>query len=106
MSDSDFKSRVDELSRRIDSAKAGVASKEKCVPTLMIIGVIVPILLWLVLYFTQPSFVQQKEGDKYTRSTRKVFYWTIGATLVVWVALYMFTYFKSQSGGGSMFCKR
>lgn len=77
---------------QLKSLQQSIANKERCVPTLAIVGLIAPLIVFLALYFLQPSFVQSKDGDEYVRSTSKVFYWTLGLTVLLWISLYLFSW--------------
>jgi uncharacterized membrane protein len=103
MSSADFQKKIDELQSHLSSTSK-MAGKEKCLPTLLIIGAVAPLVVFLTLYFLQPSFVQKKEGTKYTRSGPKVFYWTLGVTLAMWVCLYLFSFCSNKDI--AMLCSR
>jgi heme/copper-type cytochrome/quinol oxidase subunit 2 len=102
---STFSEKVAELQGQINSASGKAASKEKCIPTMLIAGIIAPILVWLVLYFLQPSFVQKKDGNKYVRDNTLVFYWTVFVTVIIWVSMYLFTYCQGYDSA-AMLCSR
>lgn len=102
---STLQKRIDELSRLIRQKKEAISRKERCLPTMLIAGVVAPIIVWLLLYFIQPRFVQTKEGSKYTRSNTKVFYWTILVTVIIWVGMYLWTWCQGY-GNISMLCAR
>jgi hypothetical protein len=89
---SSFKERVEGLEKKLQEATQGVSKQDSCFPTLMVIGIAIPFVLLLLLFFLQPSFVQKKEGTKYVRDGKKVFYWSLGITLVMWVGLYLYSY--------------
>jgi len=95
---SKFKERVSELSEKLKNATQKLSDKEKCIPTMLIAAVIVPILVWILLYFLKPKFVQKQEGGKFVRDGTKVFYWTVLATVVVWICMYLFTYCQGYTG--------
>ena len=100
-----FEKTLNELTKSIEGVKKSASSKEKCFPTMIVLGVLAPILVWILLYFLQPSFVQKREGDEYTRNSTKVFYWTVLITLIIWVALYLFS-FCSGNKNMQMFCTK
>jgi len=97
--------KIDDLSGLLKSRKEAISRKEKCIPTMLIAGVITPIVIWILLYFIQPRFVQSKEGAKYVRSNTKVFYWTLLITVIIWVGMYLWTWCKGY-GNISMLCAR
>lgn len=100
-----FKERVAGLQKEITAVAGKAAGKEKCIPTMLIAGIVAPILVWVLLFFLQPSFVQKKEGVKYVRDNTKVFYWTVLVTVVIWIAMYLFTYCQGYEGA-AMLCSR
>ena len=105
MAESKFEKRVAELQNSIDNANSGVSKKERCIPTMVIAGVIVPFLVIPMLYFLKPSFVQKQEGDKYIRNNTKVFCWGTVFTVLIWVCMYLFSYCRGYSKMG-MLCSR
>jgi Trk-type K+ transport system membrane component len=100
-----FKDKVAELQKKIDDAGKGVAAKESCFPTLMVVGIAIPFVILLLLFFLQPSFVQKKEGNKYVRDGKRIFYWTLAVTLIGWLGLYLYSYCMGFSGM-SMVCAK
>ena len=69
-----------------------------------IAAAVAPVLIFLVLFFLSPSFVQRKEGNKYVRDLGKVFMWVVILTLVVWGGMYLFSYCAGYEG--SAVCAR
>ena len=100
-----FKDKVSELQSHVSAVTDQASNKEKCVPTMLIAGIVTPFLVWILLYFLQPSFVQKKEGAKYVRSGTKVFYWAIIISVVIWIAMYLFTWCKGYDKA-AMICRR
>jgi hypothetical protein len=100
-----FAEKVSELQNQIDLETKKISSSERCFPTMLIAGIVTPFLLLLILFFLQPSFVQRKEGEKYVRDGRRIFYWTLGVTLVVWLAMYLYTFCDGFSSM-SMLCSK
>lgn len=100
-----FRDKVAQLQASLDASTKSVSSKEKCLPTLMIVGVAAPFLILVILFFLQPSFVQRKEGKKFVRDGKKTFFWTIALTLVLWVGLYLYSYCVGYSAA-SMVCAK
>lgn len=100
-----FKEKVDQLQKSIDDSAKKVSAKEWCFPTLMVAGIATPFLLLIILFFLQPSFVQRHDGEKYVRDGRKIFYWTIAMTLILWLGMYLYTYCVGANLAG-MLCSR
>jgi hypothetical protein len=100
-----FRTRVAELQQKLDEATKTVASKESCFPTLMVVGIAVPFVMLILLFFLQPSFVQKKEGNKHVRDGKKIFYWTVATTLILWLGLYLYTWCMGYTNA-SMVCTR
>lgn len=91
-SQSPFKEKIERLQAATEEGERKLTSKERSLPTIVIVGAVIPFVLLLVLFLVQPSIVQKKEGNKYVRDSKKIFYWTIGLTLVAWLGLYIWTW--------------
>lgn len=79
--------RIAELEQQLNE---GPASTDKSGNSnIYIIGIIIPIVVWLFLYFWKPSIVRDKEGDHEPRNTTKVFFYTVLITALAWGALYI-----------------
>jgi hypothetical protein len=101
-----FAQKVQDLEAAVANASSKVAITERsCVPTLMIVGLVAPLLLFLIFFFLQPSFVQRKEGSTSKRDGKKVFFWTLGLTLVLWLGMYIFSWCKGYANT-AMLCAR
>ena len=70
-------------------------NREKRIPIMVIIGSIVPVVIFITLFFWKPKFVREYDSDleEYTeeRDTKKIFSYTLIISLVVWVGLYVFS---------------
>jgi heme/copper-type cytochrome/quinol oxidase subunit 2 len=91
----EFARKVDSLKECIARESGKVNTKARCLPTMLIVGAVVPIVVWLALFFS--SFAQKKEGDKSVRDTKKVFIWTVIVTLVLWAAMYGYTWYRGAN---------
>lgn len=100
-----FSEKVSELEQATADSARKVSSKEWCFPTLMIAGIAAPFLLLILLFFLQPSFVQRQEGDKYVRDGRKIFYWTVAITVILWLGMYLYSYCNGFDAA-AMLCAR
>lgn len=100
-----YRDKVEQLENLLGEHQSKVQSKQKCLPTMMIAGAITPVILFLLFFFIKPSFVQVKEGNKFVRSGKKVFMYTIVLTLVTWLGMYLFTYCRGYNRA-SMLCAR
>lgn len=101
----DLKEKISQLEEKLKSVNKDVKSKDSCFPTLMVVGVAIPFVLLLLLFFLQPSFVQKKEGNAYIRDGKKIFYWTLAISLISWVCLYLYSYCIGYNNA-SMVCAR
>lgn len=99
-----FEDRIVELEKQLESGGKKMKAADSCYPTLMIAGVIAPFLIMIILFFLQPSFVQRKEGEKYVRDGRRVFYWAVALTLLVWMGMYLYSYCTGYDA--SLICSR
>lgn len=100
-----FAEKVAELQAATDSSSRKLALKEWCFPTLMIAGIVAPFVILILLYFLQPSFVQKQDGDKYVRDGRKIFYWSMAMTLILWLGFYLYSYCMGFNAA-NMLCSR
>lgn len=104
--DDTFKSKINDLTKVTNDTAKKLGEKEKCIPTLLIVAVIVPFVIWALFYFIKPSFVQKKNPNgSYERDNKKVFMWGFVVTLVVWVCLYLWTYCQGYDKNAFL-CKR
>lgn len=90
-----LRSSINNIDRMIDGRNTPVP--QSCVSIMTIVAIIVPIIILLMLFFIQPSFVQKKDGRKYVRSGWKTTLWTIILTAVVWLGMYLFTFCKGYA---------
>jgi hypothetical protein len=100
-----LRQKVTQLQEKIDQTGQVVKAQERCLPTLLIVGAIVPIFFFGLFYFWQPKIVQVKEGSKHVRSVKRVFYVTLAITIVIWIAMYFYAWYKGYVGM-SMVCAR
>lgn len=98
----DFSRKIDELETQINALTHNAKQRQSYVSMKMILGVATPIITFLVLFFWSPRIVEIKEGDEYTRSTRRVVYWTVGVTLVVYALIFMYTRMYGRGDGGAL----
>jgi len=85
--------KIAELNRLTNDTAKNIKGKEKCIPTLLIVAVVTPFIIWALFYFIKPSFVQKKNSDgSYQKDNKKVFIWGFVVTLVIWACLYLWTY--------------
>jgi hypothetical protein len=99
----DAVSRLDEINQILKAQGADILSKDSCTPTLLVSGIFAPFAIWLGLYFAAPSIVLVPEGSKDVVCGKQVLKWTAILTLVVWVALYAYSYFSGY-GADSNLC--
>ena len=99
-----FEDQINSLRQDAEMTSARISSKQKCVPTLLIVGMVIPFIVCIVLYALQPSFVQKKQGSKYVRDWMKIFQWTVLVSAVFWVALYIFSASCRGASKSAMVC--
>ncbi len=80
------------LSDQVEKLSARIGKKEKCFPTMTVIGVAAPFVVALALYLIQPSFVQVQDGDKYVKDNKKFAMWTGIFTVAIWFFMFLYTY--------------
>ena len=108
MSTPDFREKVKQLEKELQNATAALGS-DSCISMNMIVAGIVPIVVFLGLYVTSPSFVTEEpedasSGSKPERSLKKVIMWTTAVTLVAWACIYGYSAYKGSSG--TLLCAR
>jgi len=94
---SPFREKIQKLQAATEEGKRKIDAKERPIPTVVIVGAVIPFVLLLIFYVVQPGIVQKKEGDKFVRDNKKIFYWTVGLTLVAWAGLYFWSSYKGKS---------
>ena len=92
-----------QLEAELNKVDEKMSGKEKCFPTLMVVGGAIPVVVFLALWFMSPSMVMVDEGGRKVRSKQKVFMWTVGITAVLWALLYGY---KRYSGTDSQVCSK
>jgi hypothetical protein len=100
----DFNNLVRELDAELKKCDARINAKQSCIPMLLVGAIVAPFIIWGIL-FIQPWFLRKKEGDKKVRDGKKIFYYTIALTVVVWLAMFLFSYCKGYNPC-SMFCAK
>lgn len=99
----DIQTRLDEINQILKKQGADIISKDSCTPTLLVSGIFAPFAIWLGLYFSAPDFVTVKEGSVNVVCGKQVLKWTFILSLVVWGALYAYSYFSGY-GSDSNLC--
>lgn len=91
-----YRQKVEQLQQHIDKAKAGEGSKgskSKPIPYAMIGAAAIPVVVGGSLWAVSPSMVQEETEDGETkRSPKKVLFWTVVITVIVYVALFIAGY--------------
>lgn len=78
----------------------GSDGTKTCFPTHLIVGIVIPLLLFLILYFFKFSFVMKEENGEKVRNTKKIFIYTAVITLAAWALMYLYLWsdgFKNLS---------
>jgi len=91
---SSFEDRVKQLSAAIDAGSRKISAKDQCFPTVIGIGAVVPFATMLILFLTRPGFVKRYEGNRSSLNVPKLFWYSMGITLVVWGMMYIFNMYK------------
>lgn len=99
-----FRQKTAQLEQSIAKTSQTLKAKERCFPTMLIAAAVFPLIIFGILFFWQPSIVQRKEGSKNVRDNKKVFYWTLGLTVLVWAGMYGYSYWAGHRV--SMLCPK
>lgn len=94
-----FQPRINELEEMLELADEGTGIQQNCVPTLLIVGALIPFIISLVLYLTTPKFIQYKDKKSWSKITQ----YTILFTIPLWLLMYLFT-FNSVNQGAFLSC--
>lgn len=89
-----FREKVDQLSAAIDEGHRRVSIKDQCFPTAVATGVVAPFATMLILFLSKPSFVRRSEGTRSVLSVKKMFWYTLGITILIWGMMYIFNMFR------------
>ena len=88
-----FAQKVSELSNLMSDTSSKIQKKEGGVSIPIIIGILIPFFIGSGLFWGQPSFVKNKEGD---RENKKVFFWTLLFTAAIWTMMYIGMYYSGS----------
>lgn len=97
-----FEEKLDALTLEVDKATAAEGGKSKCFSIPLIAGIATPFILAGVLWTAKPGFVTKKINDKPVVDFKKLLQWTIVMSIIIWLALYLYTY--CQDSGTSLMC--
>lgn len=98
--------REDDLKKLMVETQSDIDSYEKLtnekqsskISKTLIAAILSPIIIFILLYVIQPSFVESKDDSgTVERDNRKILLWTIGVSIVVWVSLYLFKFCKKSN---------
>jgi hypothetical protein len=82
--------RIEMLERHLDSAPTVVTTDtDRSKTNIYIVGAIIPLLTWMVLYFWKPSIVRNAKDDHEKVNNTKVFFYSVLFTALAWAALYL-----------------
>ena len=63
-----------------------------CFSSIWILVALAPVIIFILIYFIEPGFIQKKEGNNYVIDNRKLWgYWAL-FTFIIWVLLLMYAY--------------
>lgn len=89
-----IKEKVRHLSSALDDSVRKISIRDECFPTAVAIGSTVPFLTMFSLFVFKPRFVMKREGNRSIRDTKRIFWWTIGLTILIWAGMWVFNYYK------------
>jgi hypothetical protein len=85
-----FGQRVEDLSNLISGASSKAQEKEgSTVPMIAVAGITIPIVIFIVLWFSQPGFVTKTDVVPPEKDYKKLTSWTILFTIVIWILMYL-----------------
>ena len=92
-SSSTFDKKINELEKSLNEAKTNMKNK-KCIPYVVIVGIIIPFLTWIVLYMSKPSFIKNTDDEEQKTNMKKLFLYTVLITVLFWAGLYGYSYYR------------
>jgi heme/copper-type cytochrome/quinol oxidase subunit 2 len=85
-----FGQRVEELSNLISGASSKAQEKEgSSIITIGVGALIIPIVIFVSLWFIQPTFVTNTETVPPEKNTKKVASWTVLFSIIIWILIYI-----------------
>ena len=70
----------------------------QCFPTALVCAIITPIVIWLILYFTQPYFVRKYDRNGASlQDNSKVLIWTAVITVVLYAIAWGVAWFSGYN---------
>ncbi len=103
----DINSQIAELREIIGTPEDRVVESKRevqrvCFSSVWILIAITPVVMFILLYFIEPGFIQKKEGNKYVIDNRKLWgYWFL-FTFVVWVLLFLYMFSRGYKSNIDM----
>lgn len=89
--DDGFDKAIAELQAKLDACEVTVKKSEGAMSPLLVTAMVAPMILFTLLYMLKPSFVTSEDAKgTRVRDKKKVFLWTLGVTLLLWGALYLY----------------
>lgn len=70
----------------------------KCFNSIWLVVIAIPIIVFVLLYWVEPGFVQRKEGNKYIRDEGRLWLWTFIISAILWVLVWLYAYARGYSG--------
>lgn len=86
----DFTGRINELQTRLNEAKKDASKKGTCIPVIVLIGALIPVLTFVTASISNPSYVQNKDGS---RNYKYISTLTLIVSAISWVLLGVFAYY-------------
>ena len=94
---SPFDEKIAKLTNEVEGGKIDTAGTSfSCGNAVLITGAAVPIVVGVVFCLIKPKFIMKKEGETTSINMKKLLQWTLIITLILWVALYIYSYYKTS----------
>jgi hypothetical protein len=87
--------KINSFKDTLDRIDKEIQCQNSCISTLTIIAIIMPFVIWLLLYLIKPSFVKNELDE---RSGKKIATWTVVFTIISWAILFGYSYFTGNVG--------
>ena len=103
---SSFDEKIADLEKEVDKFSKETGVSTTCGNATLIVGGVTPFAIAILFYVVKPRFVLKKEGEKSVIDAKKVAQWTLLLSLIVWVGLYLYSYYGGSMGSLLCFAKK
>lgn len=76
--------------------------QRNCFNSIWIMVAVTPVIMFLLLYFVEPAFIQEKVGNRWVIDNKKLWmYWAL-FTFIVWILLFLYAFSRGYASNSEM----